>query len=239
MRAHLKLKSKLLYKNVVTKYTAPIGLMLSSFSVLISILLGFGGFSIQSFTGYCIIGSVSRSQLFFLILSGIGITLSSIGFTDHMMKKDINYSKAMFLFSLIVSTLFFAISFFGLTSELRSQRFWTETTFREIQDTILFNNLTLITFFAWGMLQILTSVVFLKKKFLGEKKLVKIANVLTLISGFFFIINAIINFPLIKEGLFVLSYEFDLPFLNNVLIILAPILYLLGQIPTAIILTSD
>ena len=213
--------------------------MLSSFSVLISILFGFGGFNIQGFTSYYMTSYVSRSQLFFLILSSIGIALSSIGFIDHGRKKEIKYPKVMFLFSLIVSTLFFTISFFGFTSELARQGFWIETTFRAIQNTILFNYLTSIALFALGILQILLSIVFLKKKVLGEKKLAKMANILTFISGSFFVINAIINFPLIKEGLFVLSYKFHLPFLNNVLIIIAPIIYLLGQIPTAIILIRD
>ena len=41
----------------------------------------------------------------------------------------------------------------------------------------------MISLFALGILQILLSIVFLKKKILGEKKLAKIANILTLISG--------------------------------------------------------
>lgn len=215
------------------------GLNGSSFALLISILLGFGGFKLQDVGGYYITGYVSRLQMVFLLLSGMGLIISSIPYTNHARKEKIKNPNLMLLFCLAISTMFLVTSIFGLTSELIDQGFWAETTFKEIQNTVLYNNLTLTTFMTFGALQIALSSIFSKNKMLGQNRLSKIAIILTLISGIIFVTKAIIDFPPIKESIFILSFDLNFPFPNNILSIIAPLVYVLAQTPITLILLRD
>lgn len=225
--------------NSILKYIEPIGLMGGSFALLISILLGFGGFKLQAFGGYYITGYVSRTQMVFILLSGMGLIISSILFANHARKQKIKNPNLMLLFCLAVSAVFLVTSIFGLTSELRDQVFWAETTFKENQNTVFYNNLTLTTFLTFGALQITLSSIFLKTGMLGQNKLSKAAIILTLISGIIFVMKAIIDFPLIKEAIFILSFNFHFPFPNNILSIIGPLVYVLAQTLITLILLRN
>jgi hypothetical protein len=135
--------------------------------------------------------------------------------------------------------VFFATAIFGLTSQLRGADFWGESTFEEIQNTLIFNTLTLTCFLALGILQVILSIIFSKTKILGQNQLSKAAKLLTLASGVLLIIKTIIDIPLIKEAIFILSYMIKIPFPNNIISIAAPILYLAAQIPIVIILLQN
>ncbi len=225
--------------NLILKYVGLTGLIGSSLALLISILLGFGGFKLQAVSGYYITGYVSRTQMIFLLLSGIGLIISGISFTNHARKQKIKNPNLMLLFCLAEGTAFLVTSIFGLTSELRDQDFWAETTFKEIHNTVFYNNLILTTFLTFGALQITLSSIFLKTKMLGQNKLSETAAILTLISGIIFVTKAIIDFPLIKEAMFILSFNVHLPFPNNILSIIGPLVYVLAQTLITLILLRN
>ena len=213
-----------------------IGLCLSSFAILGSTLLGFGGFSIEAFSEYVIIGYVSRLEIIFLFLAGLGFILSGLSNLVQY-NKVIKQSKFMFMFSyLSVGIIFITLAIFGGTSQLVSSDFWANTTFKNIQDLLVFNNLSLVCFLTIGILQLVLLFTFFNEKIFKQNHFLNVAKFLTLISGSLWIIKSIIDYPLIKETIFVLSYELKLPLLNNILSILAPIFYLSSQIFGAIIL---
>jgi magnesium-transporting ATPase (P-type) len=232
-------KGNLLLIIKTSRYIAPIGLLLSAFSLLVSVLLGFGGFNIEAFSGYSIIGYVSMPQMGFLILSGLGLILSGIGYANYAKNQKEKNPNLILLLCLGVSMVFFTTAIFGLTSQLRGLDFWGESTLEEIQNTLFFNNLTLTCFLALGILQIILSIIFIKTKILKQQKLSKIAKILTLTSGILLIIKTMADYPLIKESIFILSYMLKIPFPNNILSIATAILYLFAQIPIVIILLRN
>ena len=221
------------------KYILPIGLLLNASALFVSTLLGFGGFSVKAFGGYVIVGYVSKLQMVFLFLVGVGLILAALGYADQRNKQKIKNPNFVPLLYFVVSMIFFVTSFFGLTSQLRDSDFWLETTFKEIQDTLFFNNLTVTSFLALGILQLFLSIIFFKTEMLQQNQLSKAAKILTLTSGIVLIMKTIIDYPPIKESIFVLSYMLKFPFLNNILSIAAPVIYLSAQIPITIILLHN
>lgn len=219
-----------------SRYIAPIGLLLNASALLLSTLFGFGGFSMKSFSSYIITGYVSRVQMIFLFLVGVGLILSCIGYANYTKKQKIKNRNYILLLYLATSSVFFVLAFFGLTSQFRGTDFWGETAFEEIRNTLLFNSLTLTSFLALGTLQVILSIVFFKTKMLKQHQLSKVAKALTLTSGILLIIKTIIDYPPIKESIFVLSYMLKIPSPNNVVSILAPIIYLSTQIAITLIL---
>ena len=217
----------------------PTGFLLSAFALLVSTLLGFGGFSIQAFGGYVITGHVSKLQMVFLILTGLGLILSGLAYVNQAKKQKIKNPNLILLLHLAASTVLFAIAIFGLTAQLRGADFWAETTFEEAQTTLLFNSLTLTSFIVLGTLQLTLSIIFIKTKMLQKHRLSKAARYLTLTLGILLIIKTIIDYPLIKESIFVLSYMLKIPFPNNIISITAPLIYLSAQIAIAIILLNN
>ena len=220
-------------------FISPAGLLLSAFALLVSTLLGFGGFSIQAFSGYVITGHVSRLQMVFLILTSLGLILSGLAYVNQAKKQKIKNPNFILLLHLAVSIVLFAIATFGLTSQLRGVDFWGETTFEEIQNTLLYNSLTLTSFLVLGTLQLILSTIFFKTTMLQQHQLSKAAKYLTLTSGVLLIIKTIIDYPLIRESIFVLSYMLKIPFPNNIISIIAPLVYLSAQIPITIILLHN
>ena len=222
-----------------SKYVAPIGLLLSAFALLVSVLFGFGGFTLHGFSGYLITGYVSKLQMVFLMLTGVGLALSAKGYADYEKNQETKKPNLISVLYLSVSIVFFATAIFGLTSQLRGADFWGESTFEEIQNTLIFNTLTLTCFLALGILQVILSIIFSKTKILGQNQLSKAAKLLTLASGVLLIIKTIIDIPLIKEAIFILSYMLKIPFPNNIISIAVPILYIAAQIPIVIILVQN
>jgi hypothetical protein len=222
-----------------SKYITLTGMLLSAFALLVSTLLGFGGFNMQAFSGYVITGYVSKLQMVFLILVGLGLLLSGVAYFNQAKKQKIKKPNFVLLPHLAVSIVFFAIAFFGLTSQLRGTNFWGETTFEEIQNTLFFNSLTLTSFLVLGILQVILSIIFFKTKMLQQHRLSKAAKNLTLTSGILLIIKTILDYPLIKESIFILSYMLKIPFPNNVLSIVVPLIYLFAQIPLTVILLHN
>ncbi len=229
-------KGNMLLNKKTSKCIALTGMLLSAFALLVSTLLGFGGFNMQSFSSYVIIGYFSKLQMVFLILVGIGLMLSGVAYLNQAKKQKIKKSYLILLPHLAVSIVFFAVSIFGLTSQLRGTDFWGETTFEEIQNTLFFNSLTLTSFLVLGVLQIILSIIFFKTKMLQKHRLSKTAKNLTLTSGILMVIKTILDYPLIKEAVFVLSFMLKIPFPNNILSIVVPVIYLLAQIPLTVIL---
>ena len=222
-----------------SKYVTSIGLLLFAFTFFISVLLGFGGFSIMSFSDYSITGYVSRIQMVFLALAGAGLIFSGVGYTNYAKKQKAKKPNLLLLLYLAVSIVFFATAIFGLTSQLRSADFWGNNTFGEIENTLVFNNLTLMTFLSLGILQIILSIMFFKTKILQQHPLSNVAKYLTLVSGILLIIKTIIDSPLLKQSIFILSYMFNFPFPNNILSIIVPLVFLFAQIPITIILLQN
>jgi uncharacterized membrane protein YidH (DUF202 family) len=222
-----------------SKYITLTGMLLSAFALLVSTLLGFGGFNMQAFSGYVITGYVSKLQMVFLILVGLGLLLSGVAYFNQAKKQKIKKPNFVLLPHLAVSIVFFAIAIFGLTSQLRDTNFWGETTFEEIQNTLFFNSLTLTSFLVLGILQVILSIIFFKTKMLQQHRLSKAAKNLTLTSGILLIIKTILDYPLIKESIFILSYMLKIPFPNNVLSIVVPLIYLFAQIPLTVILLHN
>ncbi|TRO45910.1 hypothetical protein E2P60_06335 [Candidatus Bathyarchaeota archaeon] len=217
-------------------YIALTGMLLSGFSLLVSTLLGFGGFSIQTLSSYVITGYVSRLQMVFLFLVAMGLILSGVAYFIQAKNQRISKPNFILILYLAVSIVFFALSIFGLTSRLRGTDFWGETTFEEIQATLFFNSLTLTSFLFIGILQVVLSIIFFKTKMLQQHWLSKVAKNLTLTSGILLIMKTIFDYPLIKEALFVLSFMLKIPFINNILSIVVSVIYLLAQIPLTVIL---
>lgn len=215
------------------------GLLLSAFALLASTLLGFGGFSFQAFNSYFITGYVSRLQMLFLIFIGAGLLLSGLAYLDQAKKQGLKKANLMLLLHLLVSLVFFTASFFGTISKLRSTDFWAQTTFEEIQTTLFFSNMTLTCFLVLGILQITLSIIFFKTRLLQRHHLSKVAKILALASGIFLIAKTIIDYPFIKEAIFVLSYMLKIPFLNNLMALLVPLVYLLSQIFITIVLLHN
>lgn len=232
-------KGNLLLNKKTSRYIAPTGLLLSAFALIVSTLLGFGGFSMQAFGSYEIKGYVSRLQMVFLILAGVGLIFSGVGYVNQAKKQKIKNPNFILLPYLAVSIVFFIMAIFGLNSQLRGTDFWGETTFEEIQNTLFFNSLALTSFLVLGMLQVILSIIFFKTKILKQHQLSNAAKTLTLISGILLIIKTIIDYPLIKESIFILSYMLKIPFPNNILSIAAPLIYLSAQIPITIILLHN
>jgi hypothetical protein len=223
--------------NKTTNYVAPLGLLLSAFALLVCVLLGFGGFRLLAFGDYSISGFVSRSQLIFLTLSGLGFFIFGISWVKQAGKTK--NSTLISLLYIAVSLVFFSTAIFGLTSQLRSSNFWAETSFEEIESTLFFNNLSLMSFLALGIQQITLSIIFFRNKMLGKHQLSKTIKILTLVSGIFFIIKTIIDYPIIKEAIFILSFMLKIPIPNNIISIVAPLVYLCAQILIAIILLRN
>lgn len=233
------MKGYLVLNRKISRYVATVGLLLSGFALFCSVLFGFGGFNIDAFTAYLLTGYVSRVQMFFITLTGLGLFLSAIGYAYHPKNKETKNHKLIPLLYLIVSIVFFVAAIFGLTSQLRSADFWGNTVFEEIQNTLIFSNLTLACFLALGILQVIMSILFSKIQTLGQSQLSKAAKILILTSGILLIIKAIIDIPLIKESIFILSYMLKVPFLNNIIGIVAPIFFLCAQILVASILLQN
>ncbi|KON32179.1 hypothetical protein AC478_01000 [miscellaneous Crenarchaeota group-1 archaeon SG8-32-3] len=229
----------MLLNKKTSKYITLSGLLLSACALLVSTLLGFGGFNIQAFSSYVMTGYVSKLQMVFLILVGLGLLLSGVAYFNQAKKQKIKKPSFVLLPHLAVSIVFFAMSIFGLTSQLRGTDFWGETTFEEIQATLFFNTLTLTSFIVLGVLQIILSIIFFKTKMLQQHQLSKTAKNLTLASGILLVIKTILDYPLIKEAVFVLSFMLKIPFPNNILSIIVPVIYLSAQIPLAVILLHN
>jgi hypothetical protein len=206
-----------------------IGSLLGAFSFLGSTLYGFGGFSLKTFSEYVMVGYVSRLQMIFLFLVGLGLALSGVGYI-RLTKRKIRRYNFISLSFMAVSVIFFSLAVFGLTSRLGSPEFWADTTFTEIQNVLFFNNMSLISFFAFGVLQLILSIMLFKTKIFQEHQLSTVAKILTVISGILLIAKSVIDYPLIKEVIFVLSYEFKIPILNSILSITAPLIYLIAQL---------
>ncbi|TRO46821.1 hypothetical protein E2P60_04500 [Candidatus Bathyarchaeota archaeon] len=223
----------------ISNHIALTGMLLSGFSLLVSILLGFGGFSIQSLSGYVITGYVSRLQMVFLFLVAMGLILSGVAYFIQAKTKKISKPIFVLLLHLAVSIVFLALAIFGLTSRLRGTNFLGETTFEEIQATLFFNSLTLSGFLVLGILQVILSIIFIKTEMLQKHRLSKIARNLTLSSGILLIIKTILDYPLIKEAVFVLSYMLRISFPNSILTLVASLMYLLTQIPITLILLNN
>ena len=98
-------------------YLTSIGLLLSGFALLASVLSGFGGFSIQALTVYIITGYISRMQVFFLILTGLGLLISAEGYVDQLKNQEKNKPNLIPILYTIVSSVFFITAIFGLTSK--------------------------------------------------------------------------------------------------------------------------
>jgi len=193
----------------------------------------------QAFGSYEIAGYVSRLQMVFLIFVGAGLVLSGVAYANQTKKQKMKNPNFILLLHLTVSMMFFAIAVFGLTSQLKGTDFWGETTFEEIQSTLFFNSLTLASFLVLGTLQVILSIMFLKTRMLQPHRLSKAAKTLTLTSGALLIVKAIIDYPLIKEAIFISSYMLKIPFPNNIISLAAPIVYLSAQIPITMILLHD
>jgi cytochrome bd-type quinol oxidase subunit 2 len=193
----------------------------------------------QAFSGYVITGYVSKLQMVFLILVGLGLILSGLAYVNQAKKQKIKNHSFILLPYLAVSTVFFAIAIFGLTSQLRDTGFWGETTFEQIPNTLFFNSLTLTSFLVLGILQLILSIIFFKTKMLQHHRLSKAAKYLALTSGILLIIKTVIDLPLIKEAIFIFSYMLKIPFPNNILSIIAPLIYLSAQIPVTIVLLHN
>jgi len=190
----------------------------------------------QAFGSYEIAGYVSRLQMVFLIFVGAGLVLSGVAYANQTKKQKMKNPNFILLLHLTVSIMFFAIAVLGLTSQLKGTDFWGETTFEEIQSTLFFNSLTLASFLVLGTLQVILSIMFLKTRMLQPHRLSKAAKTLTLTSGALLIVKAIIDYPLIKEAIFISSYMLKIPLLNNLISLAAPLIYLSAQIPITIIL---
>jgi cytochrome bd-type quinol oxidase subunit 2 len=193
----------------------------------------------QAFGSYEIAGYVSRLQMVFLIFVGAGLVLSGVAYANQTKKQKMKNPSFILLLHLTVSMMFFAIAVLGLTSQLKGTDFWGETTFKEIQSTLFFNSLTLASFLVLGTLQVILSIMFLKTRMLQPHRLSKAAKTLTLTSGALLIVKAIIDYPLIKEAIFISSYMLKIPFPNNIISFATPIIYLSAQIPITMILLHD
>lgn len=213
-----------------------VGLFLTSFGILGSNLLGFGGFNLESFSNYILMEYVSRIELFFLFFVGLGFII--LGFGNWIQGNKIKkHSRFILLFSyFIVGIIFLTLAVFGWTSELIISDFWANGTFKKIQNVLFFNNLSLVSFLAMGILQIILFFTFFDSEFLKQHKLLNVAKILTFVSGILWILKSITGYPLIKEAIFVLSYEFKFPLLNNVFSIITPLVYLFSQISVIVIL---
>ena len=193
----------------------------------------------QAFGSYEIAGYVSRLQMVFLIFVGAGLVLSGVAYANQTKKQKMKNPNFILLLHLTVSMMFFAIAVLGLTSQLKGTDFWGETTFEEIQSTLIFNSLTLASFLVLGTLQVILSIMFLKTRMLQPHRLSKAAKTLTLTSGALLIVKAIIDYPLIKEAIFISSYMLKIPIPNNIISFAAPLIYLSAQIPITIILRHN
>lgn len=226
----------MLLNKKTSKHITLIGLLLSAFALLASTLLGFGGFNMQALSGYVITSYVSKLQMVFLLLVGLGLILSGVAYFNQAKKQKLKKPSFILLLHLAVSMVFFSISFFGLTSKLRATDFWVETAFEEIQNTLCFNSMSLISFLVLGTLQVTLAIIFFKTNLLQQHKLLKPAKTLALTSGILLIIKTVIDYPFIKEVIFIASYMLKIPFPNNIVSIVVPLIYLFSQIPVAIIL---
>jgi len=193
----------------------------------------------KAFSNYIITGYISRLQMIFLFLVGVGLILSGLGYANYTKKQKIKNPNYILLLYLAASLVFFVIAFFGLTSQFKGTDFWGETAFEGIRNTLLFNSLTLTSFLVLGTLQLILSIISFKTKMLQQHQLSKMAKTLTLTSGILLIIKTIIDYPLIKESIFVLSYKLKIPFPNNILSIVTPIIYLSTQIVITLILLHN
>jgi len=220
-------------------YVASIGLLLSGFALLASVLSGFGGFSIQAISFYIITGYVSRIQIFFIILTGLGLLISAEGYVDQPKKLESKIPNIIPILYLIVSSVFFISAIFGLNSKLKNTSFWGNTVFEEIQNSLIYNNLTLACFLSLGILQLIMSIIFSKTYIDEQTYKTKIAKILTISSGVLLIIKIIVDIPLLKESIFILSYMIKIPFPNNIISLVAPIFYLFAQIAIATILFQN
>lgn len=193
----------------------------------------------QAFSGYVMTGQVSRLQMIFLFLTGLGLVLSGLAYFNQAKKQKIKDPNLILILHFAVSIMLFSIASFGLTSQLGGTDFWAETTFEEIQSALLFNSLTLSSFLLLGTLQLILFIIFFKTKMLQQHQLLKAAKYLSLTSAILLIIKSIIDYPLIKESIFVLSYMLKIPFPNNIISIITPLIYLSAQIPITIILLHN
>lgn len=211
-----------------TKYLAPTGLLLTTFSLLGAVLLGFGGFNLLDFFNYSISGFVSRPQMIFLALTAIGFLILSLNWYKQSQKLK-NHNVILLLY-LAVSIVFFITASFGLISQMKNSDFWVQTTFEEPGSTLFFNNLTLATFLTLGIQQTIFSIIFFKTNKLEKNQISKTIKVLTLISGILFLIKTIIDYPIIKEAILILSFMLKIPIPNNIVSLVAPLVYVYTQI---------
>ena len=215
------------------------GLLTTILGLMGSILLGFEGFSIKTFCDYLIVGNISRFQMIFLVLIALGLILSGLGYANQTKKPKSKSAKSILMAHVAVSLIFITLTIIGLTAELKGNDFWADTTFKEVQHTLLFNNVTLTSFFAIGILQIIVIIIFFKTERPPEHQLSKSAKILIVASGIFWIVKAIIDYPPIKEIIFIFSYMFQFPFLNNILTLIALLTYLAAQTFIIIILLHN
>ena len=220
-------------------YIALAGLLLTPFAFIAATLFGFGGFSIQALFNNKIAESVSKPPMIFLILTAIGLALSGVAYQNQAEKQKMENAKLILLTYVIASTVILAISIFGLTTQFRGAEFFGETSFEEIRKILFFNSMTLIIVLALGTLQVVLSALFFKTKILQPHRLSKMAKFLTLISTLFLLTKTIIDYPLIKEVIFVLSSVNKIPFLNNIVSLVTPFVYLSAQFPIIRILWEN
>lgn len=208
----------------------------SGFSFFVSVLLGFGGFNFLDFFNYSISGFVSKSQMFFLGLTTISIFILSLGWYVQSNKSKIQkFLLLLYFFTILIFSVTIII---GLTSQTRNTDFWAQTVFVETNITLLFNNLTLLCFLSLGILQTILSILFFSKKINENNPLSNVKKSLILISGILFLIKTIMDYPFLKEAIFILSFMIKIPILNNIISFLSPIFFLIAQIQLAKILVK-
>jgi len=224
-------------KKEITTYLPTLGALLSSFSLLGSVLLGFGGFNLLDFFSYSISGFVSRPQIIFLTFTSMSFFILSINW--HKQFQPFNNHKFVLASYLLVTLAFSITAIIGLTSQMRNPDFWAQTNFVETNITLLFNNLSLLCFLSLGILQMTLSVFFFKNKLNNKKYLTKTNKSVILISGILFLIKTILDYPILKEAIFILSFMAKIPIPNNIISLLSPLIFLIAQIQLAIALTKN
>ena len=222
-----------------SNYIALAGLLLTPFAFLSATLFGFGGFSIQALLTNKIAESISKPQMIFLILTAIGLALSGVAYLNQAKKQKMENAKMILLTYVVAGTVILAIAIFGLTTSFKGTDFFGETTFEEIRKILFFNSMTLVIVLVLGLLQVMLSTLFFKTKILQPHQLSKAAKFLTLISTLFLLTKTIIDYPLIKEAIFVLSSLNNIPFLNNIMSLVTPLVYLSAQFPIIKILWQN
>lgn len=206
-------------KEELSKYFLIIGFLTSGVSFFVSVLLGFGGFDLSNLFNYSISNFVSKAQITFLAITTIGFLLLITGL--YFQSK-----KTLFKLYLPINMILAIIAIIGSSSQMINSNFWSQTNFTDTNTIFLFSNLTLLSFAYLGVLQIITSTLLLKNRFKNSNQLSKIFKIIILFAGILFLIKAIIDYPLLKEAILILSYMYKIPVLNNIINIISPILFL-------------